>query len=92
MRGRDPRMRVETFPHDFRTQILLSALGLRFIYTRIHVHIFSYVSPFIEEQTRNAIERIFLSLERERERRQLSAYPDTLHFDKRRAAGGQTIL
>lgn len=40
------------FPHDFRTQILLSALGVRFIYTHIHVHIFSYVSSFVEEQIR----------------------------------------
>lgn len=47
-----PRIRVEIFSHNFRTQILLSALEVRFIYTHIHVHIFSYVSSFIEEQIR----------------------------------------
>lgn len=76
-----PRTRVETFSHNFRTQILLSALGVRFIYTHVHVHIFSYVSPFIEEQIRT---RSNVSLESAD-----SAFPD-FHFDKRRAAEGQT--
>jgi len=50
--GRVMRARYESkpFPTIFRTQILLSALGVEFIYT--HIYIFSYVSPFIEEQIR----------------------------------------
>lgn len=44
------RHESKPFPTIFRTQILLSALGVQFIYT--HVYIFSYVSPFIEEQIR----------------------------------------
>jgi len=67
------RTRVETFSHNFRTQILLSALEVRFIYTHIHVHIFSYVSPFIEEQIHT---RSNVSLESTDIR-----FPD-LHFDK----------